>query len=381
YERSHKGVKASANSDIIFFFTSAQDGNKLLDDERLSLADDLKKAHDQNQNKSKIIKQDKAQQVARDEKLVPTEYRVKIEKSNLRMDPTLTQKEETYQVILDIIKNTPCYNAFLITADVPILDIFPRVQNQKFIMPPSNDSLIDFLLDLSYKGPLKHISEILVDIDDIQNSEAYKMFIGISTGLIPPKIERGKGAQGTKAVVTPKKAIVASKKKRPKKKVSIRDESSDEESEEEEERLIRRKPRGVDIQDNLQVPKKKSTNQSQKLKGVGLRPEVLDEPTKKSANSDEGTGTSPEVPDEKIEDIPWVSTNDDETEDDDEEDDASINIDKTNDERTDTDVEDQVKGVAEMNIAKEAEEENAKKLKEQKADEEHQRDDQARINK
>ncbi|GJR42784.1 hypothetical protein Tco_1310887 [Tanacetum coccineum] len=43
-------VKASANSDIIFFFTSAQDGNKLLDDERLSLADDLKKAHDQNQN-------------------------------------------------------------------------------------------------------------------------------------------------------------------------------------------------------------------------------------------------------------------------------------------------------------------------------------------
>ncbi|GKE35443.1 hypothetical protein Tco_1454765 [Tanacetum coccineum] len=51
--QSHKGVKASANSDIIFFFTSAQDGNKLLDDERLSLADDLKKAHDQNQNKSK----------------------------------------------------------------------------------------------------------------------------------------------------------------------------------------------------------------------------------------------------------------------------------------------------------------------------------------
>ncbi|GJY63022.1 hypothetical protein Tco_0464482 [Tanacetum coccineum] len=53
YERSHKGVKASANSDIIFFFTSAQDGNRLLDDERLSLADDLKKAHDHNQNKSK----------------------------------------------------------------------------------------------------------------------------------------------------------------------------------------------------------------------------------------------------------------------------------------------------------------------------------------
>ncbi|GJW20442.1 hypothetical protein Tco_0031064 [Tanacetum coccineum] len=53
YVRSHKGVKASANSDIIFFFTSAQEGNRLLDDERLCLADDLKKAHDHNQNKSK----------------------------------------------------------------------------------------------------------------------------------------------------------------------------------------------------------------------------------------------------------------------------------------------------------------------------------------
>ncbi|GJY79701.1 hypothetical protein Tco_0485502 [Tanacetum coccineum] len=32
YERSHKGVKASANSDIIYFFTSAQDGDPLQDD-------------------------------------------------------------------------------------------------------------------------------------------------------------------------------------------------------------------------------------------------------------------------------------------------------------------------------------------------------------
>nr|GEU48361.1 hypothetical protein [Tanacetum cinerariifolium] len=56
---------------------------------------------------------------ARDEKLVPSEERVKIGKNNLRIDPTLTQKEETYQLILDIIKNTPCYNAFLIIADVP----------------------------------------------------------------------------------------------------------------------------------------------------------------------------------------------------------------------------------------------------------------------
>ncbi|GJZ09806.1 hypothetical protein Tco_0544089 [Tanacetum coccineum] len=42
-------VKASANSDIIFFFTSAQDGDPLQDDVRLCLGDDLKKAQDHSQ--------------------------------------------------------------------------------------------------------------------------------------------------------------------------------------------------------------------------------------------------------------------------------------------------------------------------------------------
>ncbi|GJU13945.1 hypothetical protein Tco_1136341 [Tanacetum coccineum] len=49
YERSHKGVKASANSDIVFFFTSAQDGDPLQDDVRLCLGDDLKNAQDHSQ--------------------------------------------------------------------------------------------------------------------------------------------------------------------------------------------------------------------------------------------------------------------------------------------------------------------------------------------
>ncbi|GKB95350.1 hypothetical protein Tco_0981487 [Tanacetum coccineum] len=43
---------------------------------------------------------------------------------------------------------------------------------------------------------------------------------------------------------------------------------------------------------------------------------------------------------ENPEDIPWMSTDDDESENDDEEDDASINIEKTDDERTDTNIED-----------------------------------------
>ncbi|GKF95520.1 hypothetical protein Tco_0288255, partial [Tanacetum coccineum] len=42
-------VKASANSDVMFFFTSAQDDDLSQDDVRLCLGDDLKKAQDHSQ--------------------------------------------------------------------------------------------------------------------------------------------------------------------------------------------------------------------------------------------------------------------------------------------------------------------------------------------
>ncbi|GKD74907.1 hypothetical protein Tco_1333189, partial [Tanacetum coccineum] len=42
----HKGVQASASSDVMYSFTSAQDGDPLQDDVRLCLGDDLKKAQD-----------------------------------------------------------------------------------------------------------------------------------------------------------------------------------------------------------------------------------------------------------------------------------------------------------------------------------------------
>ncbi|GKA49734.1 hypothetical protein Tco_0742807 [Tanacetum coccineum] len=47
--KPHKGVKASANSDVKYSFTSAQDGEPLQDDVRLCLGNDLKKAQDHSQ--------------------------------------------------------------------------------------------------------------------------------------------------------------------------------------------------------------------------------------------------------------------------------------------------------------------------------------------
>ncbi|GJR97688.1 retrovirus-related pol polyprotein from transposon TNT 1-94 [Tanacetum coccineum] len=50
--RPHKGVKASANSDVMYSVTSAQDGDPLQDDVRLSVGDDLKKAQDHSQSQA-----------------------------------------------------------------------------------------------------------------------------------------------------------------------------------------------------------------------------------------------------------------------------------------------------------------------------------------
>nr|GEW11254.1 hypothetical protein [Tanacetum cinerariifolium] len=67
----------------------------------------------------------------------------------MRTDPTKTHKEATYQVVLDTLALSPCYNAFLITADV--LEIY--MQQFWFTISMIKDSsLYKFKLDnKSYK--------------------------------------------------------------------------------------------------------------------------------------------------------------------------------------------------------------------------------------
>nr|GEX99878.1 hypothetical protein [Tanacetum cinerariifolium] len=74
---------------------------------------------------------------ARDEKWFTTKERVKISTTNVRLEVTVSQKEETFQVIIDVIKNSVCNKEFTISAKVPkifrkILDICPRVQGVEF---------------------------------------------------------------------------------------------------------------------------------------------------------------------------------------------------------------------------------------------------------
>ncbi|GJT18422.1 hypothetical protein Tco_0877128 [Tanacetum coccineum] len=141
------------------------------------------------------------QVAARDEKWVPTKERVKISTTNVRLETTMLQKEDTFQVIIDVIKNSTCYKAFTISVEVPeifmqqflytvkkvsgtnsyefllankkcmvdaevfwkILDICQRVQRVDFVEVPDDEATLTFLLSLGYKGPLHKHPSMYVD--------------------------------------------------------------------------------------------------------------------------------------------------------------------------------------------------------------------------
>ncbi|GKC63486.1 hypothetical protein Tco_1096084, partial [Tanacetum coccineum] len=141
------------------------------------------------------------QVAAHDEKWVPSAERVKISSTNIRLETIVPQKEETFQVIIDVIKNSTCFKDFTISADVPeicmqqfwytiqkvpdtdsyefllankmctinaevfrtILDIFPRVEGVDFTDVLDDDIALTFLIDLGYKGPLNRHTNMFVD--------------------------------------------------------------------------------------------------------------------------------------------------------------------------------------------------------------------------
>ncbi|GJY40104.1 hypothetical protein Tco_0427374 [Tanacetum coccineum] len=340
------------------------------------------------------------QQATHDETLVPTTERIKISSTNMRIDPLMTQKEETFQVVLDLIKASPCYNAFLVTADVPeiyiqqfwftvkkikrttsyefnladkklqvgielfhkVLGICPRVQGEEFVVPPSKEALLTFLMELGYKGQLSHLTSIFgmfhrknVDFaeliwedfqyqidyrlkfvnkgedfqeygraipdtmltDAIKKSEAYKAFIDYSTGLIPLNKTKGKGSQGKKQLVTLKKKSLISSDDNiiPKLDVTLElaksiSQTKADIAEEERclhethERLVSAKPTSVDVFDG--EPANRPTGRRRPSE------EQLVADTKKAIksskealilqqrieDSSEGAGITPEVPDE-----------------------------------------------------------------------------------
>ncbi|GKD33675.1 hypothetical protein Tco_1249184 [Tanacetum coccineum] len=96
-----------------------------------------------------------AQQAKLDLELVPKEKRLEIRKCNGRLNPGKIQREPTFQVVLDDLALTPCYFAFLITADVP--------EGQDFDALPIDEEIMSFLRELGHSGEINSLNDVIVD--------------------------------------------------------------------------------------------------------------------------------------------------------------------------------------------------------------------------
>ncbi|GJT79912.1 hypothetical protein Tco_1054254 [Tanacetum coccineum] len=146
----------------------------------------------------------KAQQKALDDTLVAPENHLKIGKCNQRLSPTLISSdlksnEATLQVVYDVLKLTPFYKAFQISADVQeiymqefwatatvhhhfihfkmnnkkhivnleyfraMLQICPKLPNQQLEELPFEEAILKFLRDLGHNGEIKMITDVNVN--------------------------------------------------------------------------------------------------------------------------------------------------------------------------------------------------------------------------
>ncbi|GKA21317.1 hypothetical protein Tco_0701306 [Tanacetum coccineum] len=168
----------------------------------------------------------KQQVVARDDKWVPFSERVKISSSNIRLETTVPQKEETFQVVIDLVKNSTCFKAFTIYADVPeifmqqfwtILDICPRVEGVDFMDVLDDDTALTFLIDLDYKGPLYKYTNMFVD----HMHQPWITLVAIINKCLSgkttifPKKSRGKGSQGKKTADESQETVDVSEESKP----------------------------------------------------------------------------------------------------------------------------------------------------------------------
>ncbi|GJY11879.1 hypothetical protein Tco_0381188 [Tanacetum coccineum] len=140
-----------------------------------------------------------ADQIALDDAFVAPVNRLKIGKCNFRLSSDVTSKEATLQVVYDVLKLTPFYKAFQVSADVPeiymqefwasayihnrsvrfkmnnkkhilnldqfrdVLQICPKVGNAKFEEPPLEKEILAFLASLGHSGEIRKITDVNVN--------------------------------------------------------------------------------------------------------------------------------------------------------------------------------------------------------------------------
>ncbi|GJT46579.1 hypothetical protein Tco_0955294 [Tanacetum coccineum] len=325
------------------------------------------------------------QQATLDNALVPSEKRLKIERCNARIAFSKPQREETYQVTLEALKLSHCYPAFVITAE-----ICPKILNQDFTAPPSEEDLVTLIQELGYFGRCASLGKQQDSIDSgnhelkscrqygalipddminqyIKDSQAYKTYYEFATRKVPPrKARKYKKAASPPRKLSPVKEAEPVKKakrvKRPAKKYTIvltvgvvlRDTPGVSVSKKKAPAKANRS-KGIEILSDVALSEaaqlKEATKRSKKdfhisqaygsSNGTDLESGVPDEKKRKTSGTNEGIGTIPGVPDVPIyqfesDDESWGNSkdeNDDEGDDKDDDDDAS----KGDDDKADSD--------------------------------------------
>nr|GFB03147.1 hypothetical protein [Tanacetum cinerariifolium] len=139
------------------------------------------------------------QQVALDEALVPSTKRLRIGRSNFRLPSDIQSKESTLQVVYDVLRTCPFFQAFLVTADVPeiythefwataivhhhsirfkmnnkkhiinletfrdMLHVSPRVHDQSFDELPFEAEILEFFKFLGHSDEIRHLTDVNVN--------------------------------------------------------------------------------------------------------------------------------------------------------------------------------------------------------------------------
>nr|GEY80703.1 hypothetical protein [Tanacetum cinerariifolium] len=139
------------------------------------------------------------QQVAMDKALVPHAKRLRIGRSNFHMLSDISSKESTLQLVYDVLRLTPFFKAFLVTADVleiymqefwatatvhrhsirfkmdnnkhivnleyfrEMLHICPRLLGQSFFEPPFEEEILAFLRFLGHSEAIRRLTDVNIN--------------------------------------------------------------------------------------------------------------------------------------------------------------------------------------------------------------------------
>ncbi|GJT59926.1 hypothetical protein Tco_1003459 [Tanacetum coccineum] len=185
----------------------------------------------------------------------------------MRIDPTKTQKESTYQVVLDTLSLSPCYNAFLIIVDLDkkkcrigvevfgeVLQICPRLPKREFVEPPSHEEIEDFMFQSDNKETNSKRRENM----------PYPRF---TKAIIQYFISKDKS-------ISMRNILFMFQKKESSLTTDDNIIVDDPERLGNEKPIGKRKPTGIVIKDTPTVSKKKTPVQAQKHKGMEMLFEV-----------------------------------------------------------------------------------------------------------